>query len=273
MPSNKRKREARQLAEQNDIKYTTALRAAGHVPPSHHPLPQARFIGLRIKNCGGHRGAGNAETRKHELLLLPDGLPVHSEPGDPSGWAQGSGMVMTITPLRGDHRGEQLRVCWHCVDNSVPQGATARGRFHDVVLRAVVLSARWREEVIATEPAVLVIPSPEADALVDSILDQTAAPAPAKQALRAFFMELPEEDVMKLQTLMYVGRPGGGDSFGAMHRHLLGVTEDKNDAVRTMLGKTPLARYLTDGLAMALETGASLDTPCLDWDQHAVGAG
>lgn len=269
MPSNKRKREARQSAALNNVKYTEALRSTARPAPTRRNNATPPSTGLRIRNCGLHRGAGNAETMLHELVLLDDEVPVIAEAGS-SGWAHGAGMIMTVTPLAGAHRGQALRVCWRCVDNSVhartPVSGAPPGQFHSSVLRTIALATRWRDEVNQTQPEVLTIPSPEADALLKALVEGPMPPAEA--ALREFLTSLPDDDVMKLQTLMYVGRPGGGDSFSAMHRHLLGVTPDKEDAVRTMVSKTPLSRYLIDGLEKALETGVDLEAPSPAWLQE-----
>lgn len=83
--------------------------------------------------------------------------------------------------------------------------------------------------------------------------------APERKVLREYMASLPEEVVLKLQTLMYVGRDRW--PFSKMHAHLKSQTPDSADAIRTMVEKTPLGSYLEAGIAIAD-----------DWEQDLEGS-
>lgn len=79
----------------------------------------------------------------------------------------------------------------------------------------------------------------------------------AKRAVGVFLSRLTEEQALKLQTIMYCGRDRRTD-LGEFHRELCSFTSGKEDAVRNMRSKVPLATYLRDGVVILEEAGIDL---------------
>ena len=76
-----------------------------------------------------------------------------------------------------------------------------------------------------------------------------AAPRPKKDELKRFLDSLTAEQAYKMQTLMYLGRDEA--QFTGLHKDLMSRTGDREDAIRTMMSKAPLHKYLSDGLKIA----------------------
>lgn len=85
-------------------------------------------------------------------------------------------------------------------------------------------------------------------------------PHPENDKLREYLNSLSESDVEKLQTIMYVGRDE--DDVPKLHQYLKRNTVDKDDAIRTIMGKGgALHIYLAEGLKVAASQRADLDSP------------
>ena len=74
-----------------------------------------------------------------------------------------------------------------------------------------------------------------------------------KLPLGKYFEPLSEEDVLKLQTIMYVGRDREAD-IRAVHRAMRQQKRNKADAIRTMLEKPSLGMYLARGWQILLNS-------------------
>jgi hypothetical protein len=90
--------------------------------------------------------------------------------------------------------------------------------------------------------------------------EDSGPPPPEEKKLRALLAKLPEDTVYRLALLMYLGRgdfgtedlPGHFDSL----RRALG---DKAAAANRLADTTPLADYLSDGLAELNNIGIDVD--------------
>ena len=89
-------------------------------------------------------------------------------------------------------------------------------------------------------------------------LGANIAARPAKQALKEYVQSLSDDDVMKLQTLMYAGRDDDRDIPG-LHEYLADNTRGRGDAIMTMTDKWPLPEYLLGGLAIADGAGVDIE--------------
>jgi hypothetical protein len=85
-------------------------------------------------------------------------------------------------------------------------------------------------------------------------------PRPAEDQLKKYLEGLQTSDVMKLQTLMYAGRDQ--EDIPELHLHLKDNAVDKNDTMRTMMGKgSDLPLYLAEGLKEAASQRVDIDRP------------
>ncbi|WP_437759543.1 hypothetical protein [Sorangium sp. So ce1389] len=88
--------------------------------------------------------------------------------------------------------------------------------------------------------------------LLERILEP---PPPGKAALTRALMELPYRDLRKIEVLMYSGRDGGD-----VHSLARTLREDSHDVtVIVITQKSPLDRYLEQGLARAKRDGVDLE--------------
>ncbi len=77
--------------------------------------------------------------------------------------------------------------------------------------------------------------------------------------VEADLRKLPEQTVLKIQTLMYFGR-GDDSNLRRLQASLLEDTEDKSDAIETICGKLLyLSEYLTRALEKAQKRQIDLD--------------
>lgn len=73
-----------------------------------------------------------------------------------------------------------------------------------------------------------------------------------------YLKTLPDEVVMKLQTLMFLGKDGY-TNIHHLHEHFRGLTRDKQEAIRAMTSRVSLAEYMTKALKLAEKHGVDLD--------------
>lgn len=77
--------------------------------------------------------------------------------------------------------------------------------------------------------------------------------------LKTYLNTLPEEQLRKLETLMYFGR-GEVDDIPYLHEHLKTTSKTKDDVIRTIREKIKaLPDYLTNALRRADESGIDID--------------
>ncbi len=74
----------------------------------------------------------------------------------------------------------------------------------------------------------------------------------------AYLKTLSDEAVMKLQTLMFVGKDKHLN-ISKVHENLQGLTANRHEAIRAMTSKVPLGEYLEKGLEIAAKQGMNLD--------------
>lgn len=77
-------------------------------------------------------------------------------------------------------------------------------------------------------------------------------------AAGTYLKTLPEDVVMKLLTLMTMGKDKN-PNIHKIHDDLRGLTRDKTEAIRGMTSRVPLAEYLEKGLKIAEERGIDLE--------------
>ena len=77
-------------------------------------------------------------------------------------------------------------------------------------------------------------------------------------AAAIYLKTLQEEVVMKLQTLMFLGKDGY-TNIQHLHDHFRGLTRDKQEAIRAMTSRVSLADYLGKALKLAEKHGVDLD--------------
>ena len=119
--------------------------------------------------------------------------------------------------------------------------------FEAIVLRIIGLAmARNREDASSDEG-----PTDYLDA--EPLLRPTP---PAEAALLAALSELSSEDLRKLEVLMYSGR-----EHHDVHTMERTLGYDRSDAITVdvVSGKSPLDKYLEEGLALAKRDGVDLD--------------
>ena len=85
-------------------------------------------------------------------------------------------------------------------------------------------------------------------------------PPPEQQQLRNFLANLPEEELYKIALLMVLGRGDFGADDLPEHYDTLRKRFAKPEwLVAQLMGKVPLADYLTDGLAALKKSGIDVD--------------
>jgi hypothetical protein len=84
-----------------------------------------------------------------------------------------------------------------------------------------------------------------------------SAARPTEQRLRQYLEGLDEQNVLKLEAVMYGGREKDAD-FRGLKEHL---SATKEDAIETRLGKMPLGEYLIEGLVLAQQKWIDLEGP------------
>jgi hypothetical protein len=73
-----------------------------------------------------------------------------------------------------------------------------------------------------------------------------------------YLKKLPEDVVMKLQTLMFLGKDGYTNIHN-LHEHFRGLTRDKTEAIRAMTSRVSLPEYLGKALKLAEKHGIDLE--------------
>jgi hypothetical protein len=81
-----------------------------------------------------------------------------------------------------------------------------------------------------------------------------------KLPLREYFESLPEEQLLKLQTVMYVGRDRQSD-IRSVHRAMLQHKQTKEDLIRTLSEKPSLGAYLARGWEILLNSDLDPEGP------------
>ncbi len=76
-------------------------------------------------------------------------------------------------------------------------------------------------------------------------------------AAASYLKTLPEDVVMKLQTLMFLGKDGYTNIHN-LHDHFRGLTRDKQEAIRAYIQSLP-GRYFGKALKLAEKHGVDLD--------------
>jgi hypothetical protein len=83
-----------------------------------------------------------------------------------------------------------------------------------------------------------------------SLDDKRVPPPPEEEELRTFLASLSDEMIYQLILLMYLGRGDfGTDDLAANYEDLKETFGKAEHAASQMMGKAPLADYLSDGLA------------------------
>lgn len=90
---------------------------------------------------------------------------------------------------------------------------------------------------------------------------EDSGPPPAEQQkLKKLLASLPEQDVYKLALLMYLGRGDfGTDDLAGQYEALKKKLAKPDWAITQLMGKGPLADYLSDGLAELEKHGIDVD--------------
>jgi len=100
---------------------------------------------------------------------------------------------------------------------------------------------KWREQNGFSKNEAILIP-----AKMDSLFE----PGPAEQRLQSFLAGLKEEEVRKVQTLMYAGRDGDKDIYG-LYDYLRHRFTFKEQVVMCIMEKDPrLQEYLENALEL-----------------------
>jgi hypothetical protein len=86
-----------------------------------------------------------------------------------------------------------------------------------------------------------------------------AASKPRREELDRYLAAQSEDVVRRLEALMYFGRGDGGDDLLKLYREVSEAFESKEDCIRQMLEKSPLADYLEEGISRATVAGIHLD--------------
>ncbi len=119
--------------------------------------------------------------------------------------------------------------------------------FRETVYECILLAHRAEIEYVRRRPQQEIVLLGETAKDLPEMLQEAAE---VEKPFVDFLKALPDAVVMKLQTFMYFGRDGGPD-MKDLHAHLAQSTPDKEDAIRTMREKTPLAEYLVQALLLA----------------------
>ncbi len=90
--------------------------------------------------------------------------------------------------------------------------------------------------------------------------EDSGPPPPEEQKLKDLLASLPEDAIYKLALIMYLGRGDfGTDDLAGRYQALRETFGNPRWAASQMMGKTPLADYLTDGLAELRKAGIDMD--------------
>jgi hypothetical protein len=85
-------------------------------------------------------------------------------------------------------------------------------------------------------------------------------PPPDEKALRKFMTELPADLIYQLVLVMYIGRGDFGvEDLAGSYGYMKEKFADPKWAAWQMMEKTPLADYLSDGLALLEEHAIDVD--------------
>lgn len=85
-----------------------------------------------------------------------------------------------------------------------------------------------------------------------------SAPRPAEAALISHLEALPDDALFRVRTLMYVGRGDSSDVLG-LHADLAHDAPGRDEAISSMVEKSPLASYLQRGLTAASDDSIDLE--------------
>ena len=124
-------------------------------------------------------------------------------------------------------------------------------RFEDVVHQVIRLAIAVNEESERLEKE-----HPD-----EGLFRRSEYPRPARDLLLNYLNQLDDEDVFKIEALMYYGR--GDEELQDLHEYLTDEQQgfDRDGAVQQMMEKVPLPEYLETGLRDAQEAGIDLETP------------
>lgn len=110
--------------------------------------------------------------------------------------------------------------------------------------RKVIDLAREVRDYYATE-----LPKWHPDYPVVHLHEESAPPPPAESELRSLLTSLPDAMIYQLLLIMYLGRGDlGTEDLAATYEDLKDSFAKPEYAVSQMIGKAPLADYLSDGL-------------------------
>lgn len=92
--------------------------------------------------------------------------------------------------------------------------------------------------------------------------EDSGPPPPEEEKLRDLLDKLPDEDIYKLISIMYVGRGDfefEADHIGEIYEQMKSTFDSPSIAASQMMSKGPLAEYLADGLAELEKKGVDVD--------------
>ena len=122
---------------------------------------------------------------------------------------------------------------------------------NEAIALAEAIRSYWDRELPKRHPHYPVINPGEDD----------GPPPPEEKQLKELLSRLPPDDIYKLVLIMCLGRGDFGVEDLAGHYEDLKSTFAKPEwAIAQMMGKAPLADYLTDGLAELSNNHIDLDT-------------
>lgn len=120
----------------------------------------------------------------------------------------------------------------------------------EVITLAAAIRNYWDTELPKRHPNYPVV-SPGED---------SGPPPPEKKKLRDLLASLPEDVIYTLVLLMYLGRGDFGTDDLAKHYETVKQKFAKPDwAASQLMGKAPLADYLSDGMAELKKSGIDVD--------------
>lgn len=120
----------------------------------------------------------------------------------------------------------------------------------EVIRLATAIREYWNAELPKRHPLYPVV-SPGED---------SGPPPPQESQLRRFLDDLSDEQIYQLILVMYLGRGDfGTDDLTKHYRMVKDRFPRRESAIAQMVGKAPLADYLTDGSAELHGSGIDID--------------
>lgn len=129
---------------------------------------------------------------------------------------------------------------------------TASGRFETIVRETIRLAADYHADRKNSQGGNFV-----AMDQIEGI--QAWLTNPKRLALLSYLDAQNEDDIYKLIAIMYAGRDN--DSLPVLGRYVRRAFDTKEIAIVQMMGKAPLAEYLSNGLRAAREQAMSIEAP------------